>query len=251
MKTKRTIITLSVAAIVLIAGIALLMNQQSNIKPAIPDDAPLPPIQAGDFTATDYPVDMPVEAISGVLGSLSAYVDNILNPNLTVESFLSVAHQNQILRINVTETSAEAVLITRENAEAFTGEQDPLRATRQIVRYAANSGHTINDLTITDEVSTVGTKDFFALLQTATLVDGEDGAPNVYVLSDEARMEIIRYGSAMLAENRDTELFLLSDTMIAFVMCERYSEYSLLGSFSFLERVGDVYLLRTVIDFNC
>jgi len=65
-------------------------------------------------------------------------------------------------------------------------------------------------------------------------------------------MEIIRYCSDMIADNKDTELYILSDDVIAFVICERYSEESLLGSFSFLEKTeGDVYRLKTVIDFNC
>lgn len=56
----------------------------------------------------------------------------------------------------------------------------------------------------------------------------------------------------MVAKGKDTELYVLFDNVIAFVMCERYSHDSLFGSFSSLEKgVDDVYRLKTVIDFNC
>jgi len=256
MKPNQTIILASLAAVLLITTLALYLtppnNPRTSNEPEAPAPGSLPAVQTEDFTATAYPETLPAESVSGILGSLSAYVENILNPGLTVAAFLETAYQNQILRLNITETGGEAVLVTKQNADAFTGERNPLRATRQIINYAANSGHTINDLTITEEISTAGAKDFFAYLDSATLIAGEDGAPNHYELSEQARGEIIRYCSDILAENRDTELYILSDSVIAFVICERYSEESLLGSFSFLEKTdGGAYRIKTVIDFNC
>jgi hypothetical protein len=98
--------------------------------------------------------------------------------------------------------SLQAVLVTKENAESFTAENNPLRATRQLVNYANNSGHTINDLTITDKASEAGVKDFAAYLDTATLTADTDGNPDTYRLTGEARSEIIGYCAAMLENER-------------------------------------------------
>lgn len=251
---KNTIIITTFTVIVLATAITVYLANHPRIEPVTPasDDSSLPSTQARDYIATDYPGTLPVEAVDGTLGSLSAYVENMLNPDLTLESLLSVSYQNQILRINITEDTGEAVLVTKENANAFTAERNPLRATKQLVNYAANSGHTINNLSITDEISTVGVKDFSVYLDSSALVAEKDGIPEHYALSGQARSEIIKYCSDMLAGNRDAEIYILSDNVIAFVMCERYSEESLLGSFSFFEKTGDdVYQVRTVIDFNC
>ena len=251
MNRKNIIIPIADAAVVLVIGIAIYINNKPDAVP-LPDDSLLPPVQVVGYTATDYPQDMPQQAVSGILESLSFYVEHILATDFDIADFLNYAYDSQILRLNITESSGQIVLITEENASSFAGNQNPLHSTKQLVFYAANSGHTINDLSLADEVATVGAKDFFTSLSSAVHVAGADGAPDQYELSEQTRIEIIQYCSEMLADNRDTELFILSDDVVAFVVCERYSEDSLLGSFSFLEKTSNgAYLLRTMIDFNC
>lgn len=216
-------------------------KQEKPPEQVVESSVPAPVVQ-GDYTATDYPSGVTEERVGDILTSLSTFMEQLTQPEFSTADMLPYAYKNAIVHITITGETKEAVILTADSLKTEDGAPDPLYAARQSAIYATGSGHTINNLSIADSKSS-GEMDF------SKFTGKKSG--EIVTLKDTDAQKIVRYCAGILDENSNGGLYILSDKVIAFSMCERYSEDSLLGTVAFFEKDGDSYKLRTVIDFNC